>query len=163
MKKIEEKCEICGSEIDEYSFYVSEDRKYYCSNECVEKELDNEEFNKDVWDIQFCPAYDYCKQLNNTRKKCIFKNNITEEKSPVDKVMPGNTSPNWCHAAEASQIISNVKLFNFVKKSEESSAQLNEESFNQNKTTKNLTYVMTGVSIVNLILIVVQICLQVTG
>ena len=63
--------------------------------------------------------------------------------------------------AEVSQIISNAQLFNFVKRSEEASTQLNEESFNQNKTTKNLTWIMTGVSIVNLILICIQIYLQI--
>ena len=94
---------------------------------------------------------------------CKFKNNITEHKSPIDDIIPGKTHPNWCSPAEVSQIISNARLYNFVKKSEESSAQLNEESFNQNKTTKNLTWIMTGVSIVNLILICIQIYLQLTS
>lgn len=163
MKKISEKCSICGDDIDEYAYYIIDDKKYYCCEECAKKAIDEENFEGDIWDIRFCPAYDYCYQLNNLRKMCKFKNNITEHKSPIDDIIPGKTHPNWCSPAEVSQIISNARLYNFVKKSEESSAQLNEESFNQNKTTKNLTWIMTGVSIVNLILICIQIYLQLTS
>lgn len=158
MEKIKDKCMVCNGKIDEYAFYVTDSKKYFCSEECVEKVVDEEEFDENIWDIQFCPAYDYCDQLNNIRKMCKFKNNITPEKSVWENIT--TNYPNWCSPSESSQIISNVKLYNFVKKSEKISDKLNKESFKQNKTTKNLTWIMTGVSIVNLILILVQIYLQ---
>ena len=161
MKKINEKCSICGNKIDEYAYYVSDDKKYYCCEECAEKAIKEKSFKDNIWDIRFCPAHDYCKQLNNLRKMCKFKENITKKQSGMYELLHIKDNPNWCSPAEASQIISNARLYNFVKQSEESSSKLNEESFDQNKTTKDLTWIMTGVSIVNLILIALQIYLQI--
>lgn len=161
MKRINDNCSICGNEIDEYAHYVNDDKQYYCCEECVKKAIYKQNFKGNILEIRFCPAYDYCKQLNNLRKMCKFKENITKKQYGMYGLLDIKSKPNWCSPAEASQIISNARLYNFVKTSEESSSRLNKESFNQNKTTKNLTWIMTGVSIVNLILICVQIYLQI--
>lgn len=69
--------------------------------------------------------------------------------------VPQNSDyPSWCSPAEVSIIVSNMKLFDFVKKSEEESSRLNAESLTQNRLTNLLTWVMLVVSIVNLILLI---------
>ena len=58
------------NEIDEYAHYVNDDKQYYCCEECVKKAIYKQNFKGNIWEIRFCPAYDYCKQLNNLRKMC---------------------------------------------------------------------------------------------
>lgn len=156
-------CSICNSEINGYRFYMTEDKKqYFCSEECAEQKLE-ETNNEIIWDYGFCPVYKYCKQLDNIRGKCTFKNKLTKSQFGSNHIPRSYESPNYCSPAEASQIISNVKLFNYVKKSEKESTELNKSSLELNKSTYSLTRAMLFVSIANLILIVLQIYLQVSS
>lgn len=158
------RCSVCNSEINAYEFYMSEDKKqYFCSVDCAEQRLEESNFMETITGYGFCPAYRYCKQLDNIRGKCTFKHELTKSQFSASHIPRSYESPNYCSPAETSQIISNVKLFNYVKRSEEDSAELNKSSFELNKSTYSLTRVMLFVSIANLILIVVQIYLQVSS
>lgn len=53
MKKINENCSICGNEIDEYTYYVSDDKQYYCCEECMEKAIDKQNFKGDIGTLDF--------------------------------------------------------------------------------------------------------------
>ncbi len=155
------RCVICNSEISSYEFYMTEDKKqYFCSKECAEKRLNEYNFMESIVGCGFCPAYRYCKQLDNIRGKCTFKHKLTKNQFGDYHYPRLSESPSYCSPAEASQIISNVNLFNYVQKSEEQSAELNKSSLELNKSTYSLTKLMLFVSIANLILIVVQIYLQ---
>ena len=46
MQKINDKCCICGEDIDEYAYYITDDKRYYCCEECVENAIDEENFKE---------------------------------------------------------------------------------------------------------------------
>ena len=66
-----------------------------------------------------------------------------------------------CHPSEVSVIKSNVRLLNFVEESEKRATELNNETLKLTKDNVKLAKAMLIVSIVNLILICVQIYLQI--
>ena len=67
----------------------------------------------------------------------------------------------FCHPSEVSVIKSNVRLLNFVEESEKRATELNNETLKLTKDNVKLAKAMLIVSIVNLILICVQIYLQI--
>ena len=157
MKKINKKCEICNSEIDEYNYYVTEDGvKYFCSENCAKKAICDYELSNKIYNNQICKAYDYCKQLNNNiEDRCKYTKEITKESyttmfHPIDFHIQ-------CQPSQISMILGNMKLYEFVKKTEEDSKKLNEETLKLTKENICLARAMLFVSIVNLILIIVQL------
>ena len=156
MKKINKKCEICNSEIDEYNYYVAEDGvKYFCSENCAKKAICDYELSNKIYNNQICKAYDYCKQLNNLEDNCkytkeITKNTYTNLIAPIDL-------HHWCMSGQISMIIGNMKFHEFVKKSDEDSKKLNEETLKLTKENTYLARAMLVVSLANLILIIVQL------
>ena len=155
MKKFDVSCLVCNSEIDEYDYYVSGDRRIvFCSEECAKTILHNAHMFDGIFNIRTCRGYDYCKELGNVRNMCIFTREINEELYNPLRLPQKSDYPSWCSPAEVSIIVGNMRLFDFVKKSEEESSRLNADSLTQNRLTNLLTWVMLVVSIVNLILLI---------
>ena len=153
MIKIEH-CKICNNKIDHDEYFTNSDKSYYlCSEECADKIKD-----EDIYQIKYCIAYDECKQLNNLRQKCRFEEKYTGSRFNPYAPMPKH--PNFCHPSEVSVIKSNVRLLNFVEESEKRATELNNETLKLTKDNVKLAKAMLIVSIVNLILICVQIYLQ---
>ena len=65
-----------------------------------------------------------------------------------------------CPPAEISIIRTNMKLYDFVKKSEEHSSKLNEETLELTKSNVRLAKVMLILTAVNVCGVIVQISLQ---
>lgn len=147
------KCAECNSLIDKENFYMASDKKSYCSEECLEKSNNN---NK-IMHIQYCAAYDACKQLNNTRKKCIFKEEISNDNIWTSIV---KEYPNFCKSSEIAMILSNVKLLNYVEEAENKSTKLNQKTLKLTKDNVKLAKAMLIVSLANLVFIIIQIGLQ---
>ncbi|WP_296879032.1 hypothetical protein [uncultured Methanobrevibacter sp.] len=150
-----ENCKICNNKIDPEEYFTNSDKSYYlCSEECADKIKD-----EDIYQIKYCIAYDECKQLNNLRQKCRFEEKYTGSRFNPYAPMPKH--PNFCHPSEVSVIKSNVRLLNFVEESEKRATELNNETLKLTKDNVKLAKAMLIVSIVNLILICVQIYLQI--
>ena len=155
MEKFDFKCPICGSEINEYDYYISGDKRLcLCSEDCVKKILHNAFMVDGIFNIKICKGHDYCKRLGNLRKVCIFTKEITEELYSPMRLPQKSDYPNWCSPAEVSIIVGNMKLYNKIKKSERESSRLNNESLHQNKLTYLITLIMLIVSVINLILLI---------
>lgn len=148
-----DKCAECNSLINKKNFYIGSNDKYYCSSKCFAKSNNNDEGIH----IVYCVAYDACKQLNNTRSKCIFKENVSNNNiwAPYTPKYP-----NFCESSEISMILSNVKLLNFVEEKEKNSAELNNKTLALTQDNVKLAKAMLIVSFINLFLIIIQICLQ---
>ena len=105
-----------------------------------------------------CGGYYDCEKLNNIYGRCRTSNeiNFSQLGSPILEILP-----NRCPPAEISIIRTNMKLYNFVKQSEEQSSELNEETFNLTKFNVKLTKAMLVLAAINAIGIIVQIWLQI--
>ena len=137
-----ENCKICNNKIDPEEYFTNSDKSYYlCSEECADKIKD-----EDIYQIKYCIAYDECKQYTS---------------SGFNPYAPMPKHPNFCHPSEVSVIKSNVRLLNFVEESEKRATELNNETLKLTKDNVKLAKAMIIVSIVNLILICVQIYLQI--
>lgn len=158
MNKIDSYCSNCKSKIDKYDYYITGDQsKYFCSENCMKTILPDEKAYEGIYNIRTCKGYDYCKQLGNLREICVFEKKIT--KDIYDPLRPYKPSdyPNWCSPSEVSIIVGNMKLLDFIKKSEDESRKLTLESLKQNKLTNHLTWVMLIVSILNLVSVILEI------
>lgn len=155
MKKFDVLCPVCESEINEYDYYISGDKRIvFCSEECVKTVLPNAFMVDGIYNIKTCRGHDYCKKLGNTREICVFTKEINEELFNPMRIPKKTDYPNWCSPAEVSIIVGNMKLLDFVKKSEEKSTKLNKETLKQSKLTNRLTWIMLVVSLVNLLLLI---------
>lgn len=156
MKSNNNKCKVCGSNIDSYDFYVTEDKtEFFCSYDCCEKFC--EETNvMDFIHASTCGGYYDCKKLNNIDGRCRTFNEINLD--PLNLNM--DITPNRCPPAEISIIRTNMKLYDFVKKSEEQSSKLNEETLEFTKSNVRLAKVMLILTAVNVAGVIIQIGLQ---
>lgn len=158
MKEIDIHCSKCNSEINEYNYYITGDKsKIFCSEECMKSILYNENEYGGIYNIQTCKGFDYCKQLGNLRNICVFNRKISKDLYDPLRLKKSSDYPNWCSPSEVSMIMGNMKLLDFIKKSEEDSRRFNLDSFNQVKLTNHLTWVMLFVSILNLIAVILEI------
>ena len=158
MTEIDSFCSNCKSRINKYDYYITGDQsKIFCSENCMKSVLNEEKEYSGIYNIRTCKGYDYCKQLGNLRNICVFKRKIT--KDLYDPLRPHKPSdyPNWCSPSEVSMIVGNMKLLDFIKKSEEESRELNQESLKQNKLTNYLTWVILAVSILNLVAAIIGV------
>lgn len=145
-------CTVCNSRIDEYDYYRTEDKKHLlCSEECVSLNS----FQQDIFHVRKCSAYEYCDKLDDLRKMCVHTKKY--ESHPL--LNNPSDYPRFCSLGEVSNIISSVKLYEFVKKSEEEASILNKETLDVSKSNVRLAKVMLFVSVVNLVCVVFQIVL----
>lgn len=158
MKSKDKKCKVCGSEINSYDFYVTDDQtEFLCSEDCCRDYFDKTGYSNYIH-YSICGGYYDCEKLNNIDGRCRTSNeiNFSQLGSPILEI-----PPNRCPPAEISIIRTNMKLYNFVKQSEEQSSKLNEETLNLTKYNVHLTIVMLVLAALNFIGILVQICLQI--
>ena len=152
------KCEICGSEINSYDFYITEDKNsFFCSQDCC-KEFYMESNEENFVHASTCGGYYDCKRLNNISDRCRTFHKINF--SPYN-ISPVDILPNRCFPAEISIIRTNMKLYDFVIESEKQSSKLNEETLKLTKSNVKLAKAMFAVTIFNSILILIQIYLQI--
>lgn len=149
-----ETCKICNDKINPDHYFTNKSESYYiCSEECADKIRDEE-----LYQIQYCIAYDECDQLNNLRQMCIFEEKYT---GGFNLYSPLPKHPNFCSPSEVSMIKSSVKLLNFVKESEERATELNNETLKLTHDNIKLAKAMFAITIFNSILIIIQIYLQI--
>lgn len=149
-------CKICGDEINENEFFTDSNKKYFlCSEECC-KEYKKRTGEEDFIFASKCNGYDDCKELNNISDKCL----IVDELQLSYAGFPLGYKPVRCQSAELFIIRTNMKLYNFVKESEEKSSKLNEETLELAKTNIMLVRAMFKLTIVSVFLVFVQIILQ---
>lgn len=158
MKETRIYCSNCNSKIDKYDYYVNANKsRYFCSESCMKSILYNLTEDDRIYNIRTCIGYDYCKQLGNLRNICVFNREISEDLYDPLRIPKTSDYPNWCSPSEVSIIVGNMKLLDFIKKSEDESRKLNIESLKQNKLTNYLTWVMLFVSIANLASVILDI------
>ncbi|MBQ6139332.1 MAG: hypothetical protein IJI80_06605 [Methanobrevibacter sp.] len=158
MKSNEKRCKICDSKINSYDFYVtSDENEFFCSNDCC-KENFNKTGYQDYIRFSTCVGYYDCEKLNNIDDRCRTSNKINFSQFGSSSI---DLLPNRCPPAEISIIRTNMKLYNFVKQSEEQSSKLNEETLNLTKYNVKLTKAMLFLAAINAICIIIQIFLQI--
>ena len=157
MNSKDKKCKVCGSEINSYDFYVTDNQKeFFCSEDCCSDYFDETGYS-DYIHYSTCGGYYDCEKLNNIDGRCRTSNEINfSQFGPVLEFLPHR-----CPPAEISIIRTNMKLYNFVKQSEEQSSKLNEETLNLTKFNVKLTKAMLVLAAINAIGIIVQIWLQI--
>ena len=158
MKSKDKKCKVCVSEINSYDFYVTDNQtEFFCSEDCCRDYFDKTGYS-DYIHYSTCGGYYDCEKLNNIDGRCRTSNeiNFSQFGSHVLEILP-----NRCPPAEISIIRTNMKLYNFVKESEEQSSKLNEETLNLTKFNVKLTKAMLALAAINAIGIIVQIWLQI--
>ena len=158
MESNKNKCKICGSYINSYDFYETDDKtEFFCSQECCKKFYKETNVN-DFIHASTCGGYYDCKKLNNIDDRCRTFNKINF--SPLG-FPPMDITPNRCPPAEISIIRTNMKLYDFVIKSEEESSRLNEETLELTKSNVKLAKTMLILTAANVCGVIVQIILQV--
>lgn len=148
-------CKICNDEINPYDYFTNDTKSYYlCSEKCADEII-----NDDIYHIKYCDAYIECKQINNLRQSCKFKEKYT--RSSFDSISPIPKSLQFCHPSQVSMIKSNVKLLKFVEESDKKSTEVNNKTLKLTTDNIKLAKAMLLVSVFNLILIIIQIFLQI--
>lgn len=156
----DKKCKCCGSEINSYDFYVTADENnFFCSNDCC-KDYFYRTGHSEYIHHSTCGGYYDCEKLNNIDDRCKISNNINFSSLGFSSI---DILPNRCPPAEISIIRTNMKLYNFVKQSEEQSSKLNEETLNLTEYDVKLTKAMLFLAVINAIGIIVQIWLQISS
>lgn len=151
------KCKICGSDINSYDFYVTDNKKeFFCSNDCCEINHDKTGYS-DYIHFSTCGGYYDCKKLNNIDDRCKTSNKINFSNMVFSSI---DITPNRCPPAEISIIRTNMKLYDFVKQSEEKSSKLNEETLKLTKSNVKLAKAMLILTAVNVCGVILQIILQ---
>lgn len=155
-----EVCSQCGGVISKFDFYLTPDKKYrFCSEDCC-KEFYEEHNEYDTFkDVDICPGYNDCKKFDNIREKCAYVGEIDFNPYPGDYLANTGLSKNLvtgnrCSPAQISIIRSNIKLFDFVKKTEEESSKLNQETLKHTRINTGLAVAMLITSVVNLIIFI---------
>lgn len=157
MKLINERCTMCDSKINPYEFFISEEgSKFFCSPECC-KDYYNK-FHEEYFIYKsICSGYDECYELNNISERCK-----TEKKLHMSQYgFPHGFKQTRCLPSEISIIRTNMKLYNFVKQSDERSSKLNEETLELAKSNVKLAKAMLIFTVANVCGVIVQIILQV--
>ncbi|WP_296856864.1 hypothetical protein [uncultured Methanobrevibacter sp.] len=159
MKLINERCNECDSKIDPYEFFINNDgSNFFCSEKCC-KQYYNRTHEELFIYKSICSGYDECHELNNISERCK-----TEKELRMSQYgFPQGFKQNRCLPSEISIIRTNMKLYNFVKQSEEQSSKLNEKTVNLTKFNVNLTIAMLLLAAINAIGIIVQIWLQMSS
>ena len=154
-----EVCSQCGGVISKFDFYLTPDKKYiFCSEDCC-KEFYEEHNEYDTFkDVDICPGYNDCKKFDNIREKCAYVGEIDFNPHPGDYLDNTGLSKNLvtgnrCSPAQISIIRSNIKLFDFVKKTEEESSKLNQETLKLTRINTLLAVAMLITTVINLIII----------
>ena len=152
------KFKICGSKINSYDFYVTDDKKeFFCSNDCCKEYHDKIGYSNYIH-FSTCGGYYDCEKLNNIDDRCRSFNKINFSQMGFSSI---DVIPNRCPPAEISIIRTNMKLYDFVKKSEEQSSKLNEETLKLTKSNVKLAKVMLILTAVNVCGVIAQIILQI--
>ena len=151
------KCKQCGEIPSEFEYYSTLDEKYiFCSEDCCE-DFYEEHKEYDIFkDINICPGYYACKKFDNIRNMCIHTYCLRFGKAKYkNKMNFSNSIPKgeWCSPAEVSIIKSNIKLFDFVKKTEDESSKLNKETLIHTRVNTILAVAMLFTSVINLVLL----------
>lgn len=151
------KCKVCKSDIDSYDFFATEDmEEFFCSEDCCKKNYNEMGYN-DYRHISTCGGYYDCKKLNNISDMCQTDHEIHFSQMGMSTL---DFPVHRCPPAEISIIRTNMKLYDFVKKSEEHSSKLNEETLELTKSNVRLAKVMLILTAVNVCGVIVQISLQ---
>lgn len=158
MKSKKKNCKTCESEINSYNFFTTDDKKeFFCSKDCCKKNYDDTGY-QDYLHFSTCGGYYDCKKLNNISGMCQTVHEIHFSQFG----MPSLDFPvHRCPPAEISIIRTNMKLYDFVKKSEEESSRLNEETLELTKSNVKLAKAMLIFTVANVCGVIVQIILQV--
>lgn len=156
MKSKKYKCKVCNAEIDSYDFFATDKMDmFFCSEDCCKEYYDETGYD-DYRHVSTCGGYYDCEKLNNISDRCRTCHKINFSEFGVSLDFPVNR----CPPAEISIIRTNMKLFDFVKKSEEQSSKLNEETLELTKSNVRLAKVMLILTAVNVVGVIVQIILQ---
>lgn len=152
--------EECRNELPEFEYIRLKKRVVgdeepeehgFCSIECAEqflKEIDNAAEYR-FYEVSRCPAYYYCEKIGNLRVGCEEEHRIEDENVGMFHI-PELRPPPICRPAEAGLILATSRF-------DETSTQLNQQMLGHTKTMKSLTWAILGFTIVNLILISIQI------
>lgn len=150
-----EVCDRCGELTSEFDYYQTLDGEYiFCSKECCE-EFYEEHNEYDTFENEIlCPAYYDCEKFDNIRNMCIHTSKLRFglAKLNLENSVVTN-SVEWCSPADVTIIRSNIKLFDFVKKTEEESSKLNQETLKLTRINTLLAVAMLITSVINLIII----------
>lgn len=122
----------------------------FCSIACVEQFLEGRD-NPDsfsYYEVSRCPAYYYCERLGNLRNGCEERHRIEEEIGMFQ--IPELRPPPICNPGEAGLILATSRF-------DETSTRLNQQMLERTITMKKLTWAILGFTIINLILIGIQI------
>lgn len=158
MESNKNKCKICGSYINSYDFYVTDDKtEFFCSQECCKK-FYNETNVNDFIHESTCGGYYDCKKINNIDDRCKTSTKINFSHLGFSTI---DITPNRCPPAEISIIRTNMKLYEFVKKSEDESSRLNKETLELTKSNVKLAKAMLILTAANFCGVILQIVLQV--
>lgn len=141
--------------INSYEYWVTKNHEdYFCSEECYKKIYD-EDMDSEFIYISTCPGYKDCEKLNNIRRMCRIENTISHPKSQYDFNL--ETPITWCNPAQLSIIRTNVKTYEFIVDSQEKTDSINKETIKLSKLNVILAFVMIGISLINLIVMIVNI------
>lgn len=155
-----EVCDQCGELTSEFDYYQTLDGEYiFCSKECCEEFYEEHNEYDTFKDVDICPGYDDCKKFDNIRGMCAYVGEIDFNPLPRDYLSNTGLSKNIvtekrCSPAQISIIRSNIKLFDFVKKTEEESSKLNQETLKHTRINTGLAVAMLITSVVNLIIFI---------
>lgn len=151
-----EVCSQCGEPINNFDYYLTLKGEYiFCSEDCCE-EFYEEHNEYDTFENEIlCPAYYDCEKFDNIRNMCIHTSKLRFglAKLNLENSVVTN-SVEWCSPADVTIIRSNIKLFDFVKKTEEESSKLNQETLKHTRINTGLAVAMLITSVVNLIIFI---------
>lgn len=151
-----QQCSLCGQILKYSSISYSLIKEnsplyYFCSYDHLKKwRDDNQAINTTGYELTEywkCKAYQKCQSIGNLRKMC--------EKSEIIKTSPDHhILVNFCNPAEAGLILStyqiNQTLIDFDNKIHKTFKDFNEGSNKQFKITRNMTYLVIGLTVINI-------------
>lgn len=153
-------CSQCGEPINNFDYYLTPKGEYiFCSEDCCKEFYKEHKEYYTFYDVDICPGYNDCKKFDNIRDMCKYEKKINLK--PKNRVPYDNRNVSKmadigkrCSPAQISIIRSNIKLFDFVKKTEEESSKLNQETLKHTRINTGLAVAMLITSVVNLIIFI---------